>query len=200
MNRVFKLFETHLVILAGIFLFHSCNGASTDKREKKSVVVEMVTNQGVIEITLNAEKAPQSVQNFLEYVDQGFYNGTVFHRVISTFMIQGGGFDVKMEQKTTRAPIKNEADNGLKNIKGTVAMARTGVVDSATSQFFINVVDNNFLDHREKSTQGYGYAVFGQVTKGMDVVDKIKSMPTANKGMHQNVPVTPVIIESLKRK
>ena len=158
--------------------------------------VEMTTSLGKITLELNAEKAPKSVANFMQYAKDGFYNGTVFHRVIPGFMIQGGGFDAKMSQKSTRSPIENEAKNGLKNQRGTIAMARTSNPHSATAQFFINHVDNNNLDY--PSFDGWGYAVFGKVTAGMDVVDKIAQVPTGNSGMHQNVPQTPVVIESVK--
>ncbi|WXL27128.1 peptidylprolyl isomerase [Ectopseudomonas mendocina] len=158
--------------------------------------VLLTTTAGDIEIELNQEKAPISTANFLSYVDSGFYNGTQFHRVIPGFMIQGGGFDANMKQKDTQAPIKNEADNGLHNVRGTLAMARTQAKDSATSQFFINHNDNAFLDH---GARDFGYAVFGKVTKGMDVVDKIAQAPTGNRGMHQNVPTQPVLIETAKR-
>lgn len=165
--------------------------------KKKMVVVK--TNHGEIKIELNEEKAPITVKNFLSYVDDKFYDGTIFHRVIDGFMIQGGGFDGEMKQKTTKDPIKNEATNGLTNENGTIAMARTGVVDSATAQFFINVKDNDFLNHRSTNPQDFGYAVFGRVVAGMDVVNKIKKVATTNKGMHQNVPVDAVVIESIRR-
>lgn len=163
-----------------------------------STVVLMETNYGPIEITLNAEKAPITVENFLKYVDDKFFDGTIFHRVIDGFMIQGGGMlpDMKEKDKGYK-PIKNEAKNGLQNKRGTIAMARTNVVDSATSQFFINVKDNAFLNHVNDAN--YGYAVFGEVTKGIDVVDKIKGVATGFKGMHQDVPVEPVHIVSIKR-
>jgi peptidyl-prolyl cis-trans isomerase A (cyclophilin A) len=156
-------------------------------------VVVLDTSQGQIEIELDAQKAPISAENFLAYVDAGHYDGTVFHRVIPGFMIQGGGFDQSMKQKATRSPIKNEADNGLVNGRGTVAMARTSDVNSATSQFFINVVDNGFLNH---GSRDFGYAVFGKVTKGMDVVDKI----AATKTGAQDVPVEPIVINKASRK
>jgi peptidyl-prolyl cis-trans isomerase B (cyclophilin B) len=149
---------------------------------------------GEITLELYPDKAPITVANFLQYVKDGFYNGTTFHRVIPTFMIQGGGFDARMNEKPTRGPIKNEADNGLTNDKYTVAMARTATPDSATAQFFINVADNKPLNHTAKTPQGYGYAVFGKVIKGQNVVDKIKDVPTASMGMMENVPVTPVVI------
>ncbi|PAU64176.1 peptidylprolyl isomerase [Pseudomonas indica] len=158
--------------------------------------VLLTTSAGEIEIELEAEKAPVSVKNFLAYVDSGFYNGTIFHRVIPGFMIQGGGFDAEMQQKDTQAPIKNEADNGLHNVRGTLAMARTQSVNSATSQFFINHQDNAFLDH---GSRDFGYAVFGKVVRGMDVVDQIAQVPTGNRGMFQNVPRQPVVILSAKR-
>ena len=157
--------------------------------------VKLTTSMGAIVIQLDKEKAPISVDNFLKYVEAGTYNGTIFHRVIDGFMVQGGGFTKDMQQKPTQAPIKNEANNGLKNDNYTVAMARTGVRDSATSQFFINVKDNAFLNYSGESPQGWGYAVFGKVVEGQDVVDKIKKVPTGNKGMYQNVPNEPVVIE-----
>ena len=155
------------------------------------------TSKGTITLELDGEKAPATVANFAEYARSGFYDGTIFHRVIDGFMIQGGGFTKGMNQKETRAPIRNEAMNGLKNARGTIAMARTMVVDSATSQFFINLVDNGFLDFRNPTPQGFGYAVFGKVTKGMEVVDKIAKVPTGNRGMHQDVPVKPVVIKKV---
>lgn len=162
-----------------------------------NTIVEMKTNQGLIEIELFNDKAPISAKNFEDYVKADFYRGTVFHRVIPGFMIQGGGMDAQMIEKTTRAPIKNESYNGLKNSRGTLAMARTNDPNSATSQFFINTVNNDFLD---KSAMNAGYAVFGKVIKGMDVVDKIEKVPTSNRGMHQNVPQSPVLIQSVKIK
>ncbi len=158
--------------------------------------VVLTTSLGEVEIELNEEKAPVSVKNFLSYVDSGFYNGVQFHRVIPGFMIQTGGFTADMEQKAPLAPIKNEADNGLHNVRGTLAMARTSDVNSATSQFFINLADNAFLDHGGRD---FGYAVFGKVVRGMEVVDQIARVRTGNRGMHQNVPVEPVLIESAKR-
>ncbi len=157
----------------------------------------METSLGNVEIELLAEKAPVSVSNFLAYVDGGFYDGTIFHRVISGFMIQGGGFEGGMNQKPTRAPIKNEAKNGLKNDRGTLSMARTSVIDSATSQFFINVANNDFLNH---GTRDYGYAVFAKVVGGMDVVDKIAAVRTGVSGGMRDVPVETVTIKSVKRK
>jgi len=165
----------------------------------RNPVVRLTTTVGVIEVELDTRKAPRTVKNFLGYVDAGFYNGTVFHRVIRGFMIQGGGFEPGMKEKSTRAPIPNEADNGLKNLAGTMAMARTPDPHSASAQFFINTVDNNFLNHRDKSAQGWGYCVFGKVTKGMDVVHKIETAPTRNAGPHQNVPATDIVITRAER-
>lgn len=162
--------------------------------------VRVQTNMGDIMLELYAEQAPKSVANFLQYVDDGFYNDTLFHRVIDNFMIQGGGFTPQFERKETRAPILNEADNGLKNKRGTLAMARTPEPHSATAQFFINVKDNDFLDHTAKTPRGWGYAVFGKVIKGMDVVDKIKALPTGASGpFPQDVPRSPVIILNMSR-
>ena len=158
-------------------------------------MIKLTTNHGAITLDLNAEKAPKTVANFLAYVEAGHYDNTVFHRVIKNFMIQGGGFDTEMNQKKTNPTIENEAENGLKNKRGTVAMARTGDPHSATAQFFINTVDNDFLDFKSPSGQGWGYCVFGEVSEGMDVVDKIRAVRTANKGFHQDVPVEDVIIE-----
>lgn len=158
-------------------------------------MVKLQTSLGDIEVELYPEKAPKSVENFLSYVNKGFYNGTVFHRVINGFMIQGGGLNDKMQLKAIGSPIQNEADNGLTNDEYTLAMARTMDPHSATAQFFINVADNDFLNHKGKDPQGWGYAVFGKVIKGQDVVEKIKAVETTTKGMHQDVPVTPVVIE-----
>ena len=158
-------------------------------------MVKLHTNHGVITLELDAERAPQTVANFLEYVRSGFFDNTVFHRVIDGFMVQGGGFEPGMNQKRTNAPIKNEADNGLKNEAYTVAMARTSDPNSATAQFFINVSDNAFLDHTAPTPQGWGYAVFGRVVEGKEVVDAIRKVPTGSRGMHQDVPVNDVIIE-----
>jgi len=153
------------------------------------------TNHGDILIALDAEKAPKTVENFITYVQDGFYEGTVFHRVINNFMIQGGGFDADMQQKTTRAPVQNEADNGLQNQRYTLAMARTNDPHSATAQFFINVSDNDFLNHTAPTPSGWGYAVFGKVVDGTAVVDKIKAVKTGNRGFHQDVPVEAIVIE-----
>jgi len=159
------------------------------------VKVKLTTSMGPIVIQLDKEKAPISAENFVKYVESGHYNGTIFHRVIDNFMIQGGGFSKDMSQKPTQAPIKNESTNGLKNDNYTVAMARTGVRDSATSQFFINVKDNDFLNYSGETPQGFGYAVFGKVVEGKEVVDKMKKVPTGNAAGHQNVPTTPIVIE-----
>ncbi|MFV8816848.1 peptidylprolyl isomerase [Haliea sp. E17] len=160
-------------------------------------MITIRTTFGEIKLELDAEKAPKTVANFLEYARSGFYDGTIFHRVINNFMIQGGGFDTDMSQKSTKAPIENEADNGLKNDFGTIAMARTMDPHSATAQFFINVKDNDFLNHTGKNAQGWGYAVFGRVVEGSEVLDKIRTVPTTSKGGHQDVPADPVIIESV---
>ena len=152
---------------------------------------------GVIALELDDEKSPATVANFVQYAKDGHYDGTIFHRVIDGFMIQGGGFTKEMNQKPTREPIRNEAMNGLKNKRGTIAMARTMVVDSATSQFFINLVDNDFLDFSAPTPQGFGYAVFGKVTSGMEVVDAIAKVKTGFSGPHQNVPETPVVIKKV---
>jgi peptidyl-prolyl cis-trans isomerase A (cyclophilin A) len=164
----------------------------------KNPVVLMETSLGNVKLELLTKEAPISVKNFLDYVKSGFYDGTVYHRVISNFMIQGGGFTADLNQKQTNPPIKNEADNGLKNLRGTLAMARTMVVDSATAQFFINVVDNGTLNQRDKTQQGYGYAVFGKVSEGMDVVDKIAAVRTGIQKGFRDVPETPVVIKSMK--
>jgi peptidyl-prolyl cis-trans isomerase B (cyclophilin B) len=157
--------------------------------------IKLTTSHGVITLKLNAEKAPVTVKNFIQYVEDGHYDNTIFHRVIPNFMIQGGGFTPDMQQKDTRDTIENEADNGLKNKRGSIAMARTGEPHSASAQFFINVVDNEFLDFKAKSPSGWGYCVFGEVSEGLDVIDSIKKVKTGNKGFHQDVPVDTVVIE-----
>lgn len=184
------MFKKLLLSLCCLCVFASPVLAETNPK------VLLSTNMGDIELELYPQQAPTTVTNFLSYVNSGFYNGTVFHRVIADFMIQGGGFTEDMTQKSTSAPIKNEADNGLKNDRGTIAMARTGVVDSATSQFFINVKDNNFLNH---SNRDFGYAVFGKVVAGMEVVNKIAVTRTTLKHGARDVPVNPVIIVSAKQ-
>ena len=159
--------------------------------------VTMETSKGTITLALDDEKAPETVKNFLQYAKDGHYDGTIFHRVIDGFMIQGGGFTKDMNQKATREPIRNEAMNGLRNRRGTIAMARTMVVDSATSQFFINLVDNDFLDFQNPTPQGFGYAVFGEVTDGMDVVDAIAKAKTGSVGPYQNVPEEAIVIRKV---
>ncbi len=173
--------------------------AEAQPTEGESPVVIIKTSKGDIKVKLHQDKAPVTVENFLGYVDSGHYEGTIFHRVIGNFMIQGGGFSSDMDQKPTRKPIKNEAQNGLKNNRGTLAMARTMVVDSATSQFFINVVDNEFLNFRSPDPSGFGYCVFGEVVEGMDVVDAIRAVPTGRSGPHSDVPVDPVEIIQVVR-
>lgn len=165
---------------------------------EKNPVVLMSTSMGNIRIELDAEKAPVTTKNFVDYVGAGHYDGLIFHRVIAGFMIQGGGMDPQMNEKRGKAPIKNEAANGLKNNKGTIAMARTNVVDSATAQFFINVKDNDFLNHKSTAPAEFGYAVFGKVIEGMDVVQNIEKVKTGRKGHHDDVPVDAVVINSAK--
>lgn len=177
-------------LAAALFLGSTFHGAIAADAPQ----VSLKTSMGEIVLELYPEKAPKSVENFLQYVKNGYYNGTIFHRVISNFMIQGGGFDKDMRQKPTGAPIENEAKNGLKNEPYSVAMARTGAPHSATAQFFINVKSNSFLDY--PGQDGWGYAVFGKVVKGTDVVDKIKAVETTTSGMHRDVPAKPVVIES----
>ncbi|MDL2266544.1 peptidyl-prolyl cis-trans isomerase [Desulfovibrio sp. OttesenSCG-928-G15] len=162
-------------------------------------MVLMETSSGDILLELYADKAPKTVENFLQYVDEGFYKNTIFHRVIKDFMIQGGGLSLRMEEKATRTPVPNEADNGLKNIRGSLAMARTSEPHSAAAQFFVNLVDNPELDHTEKTDEGYGYCVFGQVSDGMDVVDKIAKLKVKAQGEHEAVPVDSVVIVSASR-
>ena len=157
----------------------------------------MTTTVGPMTLELDADNAPKTVENFLSYVSNGFYDGTIFHRVINNFMVQGGGFTADMEQKATEAPIENEANNGLKNAYGTIAMARTQDPHSATAQFFINVQDNDFLNHTGENMQGWGYAVFGKVTDGEEVLEKIRCVQTGSQAGHQDVPVEPIIIESV---
>ena len=160
------------------------------------MMIILITNYGPINLELDFDKAPKSAANFLHYTKQNFYDGTIFHRVVNDFMIQGGGFESDMQKKPNGDPIENEADNGLSNLTGTVAMARTSDPHSATSQFFINVSDNHFLDHRDKTDVGWGYAVFGRVVEGMDVINKIKGCETTSRSGHQDVPVVEIIIES----
>ena len=178
-----------------IFLFAILGSSSAEAAGNPRVVLD--TNKGNIVIELYADKAPKTVANFLQYVKSGHYNGTIFHRVIPGFMAQGGGFTADMTQKPTKAPVQNEADNGLRNERGTIAMARTSDPHSASSQFFINVANNRPLDHTGKTSQGWGYAVFGKVVEGMDVVDAIVGVRTTRKGPHGDVPVEPVVIEKV---
>lgn len=189
-------------VLTGIAIVFIAVNVSLRAQDQGKSVVTMKTSKGTIEIELYPDKAPKTVANFLQYVDDHFFDGLVFHRVIPQFMIQGGGMDANLKRKQTRDPIKNEADNGLKNDLGTIAMARTGVIDSATSQFFINVNrrNNDFLNHTSKNQKGYGYCVFGKVTDGMDVAYAIEKVKTQTVGASQNVPVQAVIIESVRRR
>jgi len=192
---------TRWILIAGLAL--SCLVGMAFAEEGETVekpIVVMTTSLGEIVIELDPEKAPITVENFLQYVDDEHYDGTIFHRVIKQFMIQGGGFDAEMVQKPTRDPIKNEADNGLKNDTGTIAMARTNIVDSATSQFFINTKDNIPLNFRSADARGFGYCVFGKVVEGMDVVMKIEATATGNSGRFQDVPVETIMIKSVRRK
>jgi len=167
--------------------------------DENNPIVTLETSMGPIRLELWPGQAPKTVENFLQYVDSGFYDGTIFHRVISNFMIQGGGMTADMESKSTADPIPNEASEDLSNQRGTIAMARTQEIHSATSQFFINVADNTFLDHRDSSQEGFGYAVFGRVVEGMPVVDAIKEVSTGQSGMHSDVPAKPVVIERAVR-
>jgi len=179
----------HLLALLST-VFFACSALAANPQ------VELKTNQGTIVIELAADKAPKTAENFLQYTKDGFYNGTIFHRVIDGFMIQGGGFEAGMKERPTRAPIQNEAKNGLKNVVGSIAMARTRDPHSASAQFFINLKDNGFLDY--PGQDGWGYAVFGKVVQGMEVVQKIAKVGTGNAAGHQNVPTTPIVIESAK--
>lgn len=188
MNKVLKLFPLFVFII--IFI-------TTSKAQAETTMVKMETSKGVITIELDGDKAPETVANFKTYVQEGFYDGTIFHRVIPNFMIQGGGFTTDMAQKPTHDPVKNEANNGLKNDTGTIAMARTQDPHSATAQFFINVKDNDFLNFSSESSQGWGYAVFGKVTEGMDVVNTIKDVQTTTVGPYQDVPAETVTIEKV---
>ena len=183
-----------MLLAIGVFPL-ICGSALAGQNQGDKVMVEMTTSKGVIELELDAKNAPITVANFLEYVKNGHYDGTIFHRVIPGFVIQGGGLKSGMGEKATRTPIENEADNGLKNLTGAICMARTNEPHSATSQFFINLKDNSFLDHTEKSTTGWGYAVFGRVTSGMDVVEAIAAVPTGNVGGHSDVPLEDIVLE-----
>ena len=188
-----KIYNT----LAIVAMACALNGCEKQATQNPQVVLE--TSSGKIIIELLPDKAPETVKNFLEYVDSEFYTDTVFHRVIPNFMVQGGGLTVDMNSKPTQTPIKNEADNGLKNERGTIAMARTADPNSATAQFFINTVNNDFLNHRSKDSQGWGYAVFGRVVEGMDVVDAISGVKTETRGVYRDVPSEPVVIHNAKR-
>lgn len=201
-----------LCVCASFTLFSGSMGRAEDKPAEaaqpaapavetkgENAMVTMKTSMGDLKIELYAEKAPETVKNFLAYVDDKFYDGTIFHRVIANFMVQGGGFTEDMNQKPTKAPVKNEAENGLKNTRGTLAMARTMVVDSATAQFFINVVDNDFLNFKSRDVRGFGYCVFGKVVEGMDVVDKIKAVATGEKNGMGDVPTQTVKILEVRR-
>lgn len=193
-----------LVVALSIGLCLAGTAGAEDAKESKSVkaghnpVVVMETSLGTVKMELFQKEAPISVKNFIDYTNGGYYNSTIFHRVIPNFMIQGGGFTADMKTKPPKAPIKNEAGNGLKNDRGTLAMARSMMVDSASSQFFINVVNNDYLNHRDNSPQGFGYAVFGKVIEGMDVVDKIAAVKTGMQKGFQDVPETAVVIKSMK--
>lgn len=178
-----------------LFLFSTLSFATENKMSDTQTKVKMTTSLGSFVIQLDNAKAPATAANFIEYVKSGFYDGTIFHRVIPGFMAQGGGFDTSFDQKATNAPIKNEADNGLKNNRGTIAMARTNDPHSATGQFFINYKDNSFLNHSSPTPSGWGYAVFGEVVEGMEVVDEMAKQATGNRGMHQDVPKTDIVIE-----
>jgi len=183
-----------MLLAIGVFPL-ICGSALAGQNQGDKVMVEMTTSKGVIELELDAKNAPITVANFLEYVKSGHYDGTIFHRVIPGFVIQGGGLQSGMTEKATGTPIENEADNGLKNLTGAICMARTNEPHSATSQFFINLKDNSFLDHTEKSATGWGYAVFGRVTSGMDVVEAIAAVPTGNVGHHSDVPLEDIVLE-----
>jgi cyclophilin family peptidyl-prolyl cis-trans isomerase len=190
MKKLFTLFA--------FFLFTAAVLPATAKGPADNPRVRITTSLGVVELELDAQRAPGTVRNFMNYVESGYYNGVIFHRVIPGFMIQGGGFVPGLREKTTGVPVKNEADNGLKNLAGTIAMARTSDPQSAAAQFFINTADNPSLDHRDKTDRGWGYAVFGKVTKGMDVVKKIESVTTRTVGPFQNVPVKDVVIQKVE--
>ena len=192
-----KIIATLIIVFALIFMFNNGGNKMQDKEESKATIVVMETSKGNIEIELNSEKAPISVKNFLNYVNKKHYDGTIFHRVISTFMIQGGGFTPKGEQKSVDGPIKLESNNGLKNDEGTIAMARTMIADSATSQFFINVQDNPFLNYNPENE---GYAVFGKVTSGMEVIHEIKAVSTGTKFGMQDWPTEDVVITKVYLK
>ena len=189
-----------LIVAAGILPFNAgCGKKDETEARGANPVVIMETSAGAIKLELWSDRAPVTVENFLRYAEEGFYDDTIFHRVIADFMIQGGGFTADMREKPTHEPINNEAQAHLKNLRGTIAMARTGQIHSATSQFFINVRDNHDLDHKDNTRGGFGYAVFGKVIEGMDVVGKIRIVKTASFERFQNVPVTPIVIRSVRR-
>ena len=191
-----KIIKTLFVLLLAGMCVQPAYAMSTPAQKGKHNMVKLHTNHGIITIQLDAEKAPNTVKNFLEYVNSGFYSNTIFHRVINGFMIQGGGFEPGMKQKEVNAAIQNEANNGLTNDAYTIAMARTNDPHSATAQFFINIKDNSFLNFKAENSQGWGYCVFGKVVEGMEVVDEIKKVKTGNSGFHQDVPSEDVIILS----
>jgi peptidyl-prolyl cis-trans isomerase B (cyclophilin B) len=192
MNLMKNLFAVLLIALT--FNAHAAPPSPTTTEKGKQTMVKFTTNMGDFTLQLDAEKAPLTVKNFLDYVNSGFYSNTIFHRVIDGFMIQGGGFEAGMKQKPTNAPVANEANNGLKNDNYTVAMARTNDPNSATAQFFVNVTNNGFLNHTAPTAQGWGYCVFGKVVAGTEVIDAMRKVRTATKGPHQNVPVADVVI------
>lgn len=195
MMRLWRLTFALCLVLSAALVSAASNGKPSIQTGKFVMQkVKLTTNMGEIVLALDAEKAPKTVENFVSYVNEGFYNGTIFHRVIGNFMIQGGGFEKGMKQKPTKANIPNEAANGLKNAQYTVAMARTPDPHSASSQFFINVANNDFLNYTSATSQGFGYCVFGKVVEGTDVVDKIKAVKTGNSGFHQDVPKEDVVI------
>ncbi|NCO19716.1 MAG: peptidyl-prolyl cis-trans isomerase [Gammaproteobacteria bacterium] len=197
--KIFPALLLAAVSIATSFITSAQEATAPNPFEQQLPTVILHTSKGPITLELFSDQAPISVENFLEYARSGHYDGTIFHRVIGNFMIQGGGFDAEMQQRPVRDPIQNEADNGLSNARGTVAMARTGMPNSATAQFFINVVDNPALDHRgTQSGRTWGYAVFGRVTEGMDVVDEIRQVATDNRGPMADVPVEPVVIERVE--
>jgi len=204
LNNVLIAFVSFFILLSGCNAQEATTTAKSNKDAntknmkstgEKMSIIKLETNKGNITLELDAEKAPETVANFVDYVEKGFYDGLIFHRVIPNFMIQGGGMNPDMSEKPNGSPIKNEANNGLKNDRGTIAMARTQDPHSATSQFFINLKDNDFLNHTSESPAGWGYAVFGKVTDGMDVVDEIAKVKTGNHGPHGDVPLEPVIIK-----
>ena len=190
---------SHKIYSALVIVAMTCAASGCDKKAVDNPQITLETSSGKIILELYPDRAPETVKNFIAYIDSEFYNDTVFHRVIPNFMIQGGGFTAGMRRKPTQMPIKNEADNGLKNERGTIAMARTADPDSATAQFFINTVNNEFLNHKSKDSKGWGYAVFGRVAEGMDVVDAIAGVKTGTRGAYRDVPIEPVIIRKAQR-